>query len=306
MKRIKNTGLAKLGYMRTRPDPLRHWEYFVAVAEEGSVTAAAERLGVTQSPVSQGLKRLESSLGLQLTRRSSTGLVLTEAGRSLLPQARVLVRDTAELQSMAHTIADTGAETRLGLTRSVPPVVAYQLSAGLDSIGRVSVSTDDVAHLVTGVAEGRLDCAVLEDPAPTADLARGQLHEVPRWLAGVGQRPSAWSELHGHVLLDNTATVSPAAAERLGDAFFTLGLHPETRSWADRTELAAQLGRGRAMSLLTADQLGGLPAIPLPSAFTLRLRAVVPPRRDLPGATADLRDLIDPAIRNAVRSLVEP
>lgn len=274
------------------------------MAEEGSVTGAAERLGLTQSPVSQGLKRLEQGLGLDLILRSTTGATLTDAGRALLPQARTLVRDAAELQALAAAITNTGTEIRLGLAASVPPAVAFDLTSALRGAGRISVHTADVAQLVTRVGEGRLDCAVIEDPAPTGELARGQLHEIPRLLAGPAGKPATWAGLRGHTLLDNTAAVSPAAAGRLADAFFTIGLHPETSPWADRTDLAARLGAGDAMALLTPDQVGDLPAFPMPAAFHLRLRCVVPPRRGVDKHDRrDLRDTVDRVLRRSARRL---
>ena len=74
-------------------DLFRHLRFFVAVAEEGHFGDAAARLEMTQPPVSQGLRRLEKELGVQLIRRTSRGAELTDAGRDLLPRAR-LVDDT--------------------------------------------------------------------------------------------------------------------------------------------------------------------------------------------------------------------
>ncbi|WP_350355988.1 LysR family transcriptional regulator [Mycolicibacterium crocinum] len=61
--------------------------YFVAVAEHRHFGRAAASLGVTQPPISQGLRRLERHLGLQLVDRTPAGATLTEAGAALLPRA---------------------------------------------------------------------------------------------------------------------------------------------------------------------------------------------------------------------------
>jgi DNA-binding transcriptional LysR family regulator len=77
---------------------LRQLEYFVAAVEEGSITAAALRLHLSQSAMSAALANLERALGTQLlVRHPSRGLVLTEPGRHLLERARVLLRAAEEL-----------------------------------------------------------------------------------------------------------------------------------------------------------------------------------------------------------------
>src|SRR5262245_21508444 len=70
---------------------LRHLQYFIAVAEEGHVTRAAERLGMQQPPLSQLIKAIERDVDAQLLRRKARGIELTDAGRAFLDSARAIL-----------------------------------------------------------------------------------------------------------------------------------------------------------------------------------------------------------------------
>ncbi|WP_414941002.1 LysR family transcriptional regulator [Amycolatopsis sp. cmx-11-51] len=89
---------------------LRQYEYALAVAEEGSVTAAAERLHVAQPSVSQQIRGLERELGVKLFARTPTGLVPTVVGRAFLREAEVAVRASRR----ARATARAGAEDLVG------------------------------------------------------------------------------------------------------------------------------------------------------------------------------------------------
>ncbi|MGI5455977.1 LysR family transcriptional regulator [Streptomyces sp. CA-249302] len=85
---------------------LRQFEYALAVAEEGSVTAAAERLRVAQPSVSQQIRGLERELGVELFARTPTGLVPTVVGRAFLREAELAVSAARRARATARAGAD--------------------------------------------------------------------------------------------------------------------------------------------------------------------------------------------------------
>src|SRR5436305_8213743 len=96
---------------------LRQLEYFVVIADTGSLTAAAERLFVSQPSLSQQIAALEQELGGQLLERLPRGVRLTIAGQSLLAEARAAIRNAdrgrhavrsaLELEAGQLEVADT-------------------------------------------------------------------------------------------------------------------------------------------------------------------------------------------------------
>jgi len=89
---------------------LRHLRYFVAVAEELNFTRAAERLGINQPPLSSQIQQLEKEMGGPLFRRKSRGVELTDAGKLLLEEARVILKqvDEAKVGVRLRTRGETG------------------------------------------------------------------------------------------------------------------------------------------------------------------------------------------------------
>ncbi len=89
---------------------------FVAVAEEGHLTRAAERLFISQPAVSAHIKALEEELGLALFTRSSRGMRLTREGAALRPQAEAALKSVDELRAQARALReDVDGELHLAL-----------------------------------------------------------------------------------------------------------------------------------------------------------------------------------------------
>jgi DNA-binding transcriptional LysR family regulator len=150
---------------------LRQLATFVAVAEEGSFTRAADRLHVVQSAVSAGVRKLENELGARLFDRSTHNVKLTDAGRALLPEARATL-------AAAQAARDAVDEARGGLRGTV--VLGTMQAQGMRAIDLAGVlsafraehpgvevtirHSGGSSEMVREVREGRLDLAFVALP----------------------------------------------------------------------------------------------------------------------------------------------
>jgi DNA-binding transcriptional LysR family regulator len=101
---------------------LRELTAFVAVVEEGGMSAASRRLHISQPALSQTVSSLERQLGVKLLERSSTGVRTTEAGAALFAEARaILTRHDQALRRMAEFTTEGGGVLRLGMPMELPP-----------------------------------------------------------------------------------------------------------------------------------------------------------------------------------------
>jgi DNA-binding transcriptional LysR family regulator len=98
---------------------VRHLEYFVVLAEELHFRRSAERLGITQAPLSLAIQALETELGARLFHRTSRTVALTEAGFSLMNDARpILARIDLAKENVWQTVSGQVGRLRLGFTNA--------------------------------------------------------------------------------------------------------------------------------------------------------------------------------------------
>ncbi|MDU8617387.1 MULTISPECIES: transcriptional regulator CynR [Pseudomonas] len=144
---------------------LRHIRYLLAVADHGNFTRAAEALHVSQPALSQQIRQLESSLGVQLFDRTRRSVVPTDAGRVYLDHAR---RCLLELEAGKRALNDVSDLSRGHLRLGVTPTFSEYLIAPL--IDRFSALYPGVAIILTELPLERITEALISD---SLDLAIG-------------------------------------------------------------------------------------------------------------------------------------
>lgn len=115
---------------------VRQLRYFVAIAEEGSLSAAAQRVNVAQPSLSQHVIALERELDVRLLERSPRGVSLTESGEILLSHARDVI---AALERAATAVRQSGSEPQGEVTFGLPSSIAMVLSVPLAETVRIEL-----------------------------------------------------------------------------------------------------------------------------------------------------------------------
>jgi len=145
---------------------LRHLRYFIAVAETGSLTEAAERRLYTSQPsLSRQIRDLESDVGVELLSRSVRGVELTPAGRAFLDHARLaLIHVDAAVETARRAARPERKAFAIGFQTGHEmnwlPLAMQLLHDEFQEI-QVTVSSDYSPDLAEAVARGRLDLAFL-------------------------------------------------------------------------------------------------------------------------------------------------
>lgn len=153
--------------------------YFVRIAELGSLTGAATTLGVSQPVLSRQIRNLELELGKHLLYRHGRGVRLTDSGKQLLAHGKgILHQVELARQELEGQHATPVGRVIVGLPPSLCKHVAVRLVATFRkrfpqaSIGIVEGMTMSMQEWL---ALGRLDCALLHDPAPMSALEYAHL-----------------------------------------------------------------------------------------------------------------------------------
>lgn len=235
---------------------LRQLRYFIAVAEEGHITRAAERLGMQQPPLSQQIKAIEQELGLQLFRRKARGVELTEAGRVLLDQARtVLERLDHALLLTRRTARGEQGRLLVGIAPTAPfhPFVPRAIRAFRQAYPLVSVTLEECLsrQAIEQLYGERIDVAFLRAPvADSQGLTVHSLLEEPMVVAlpsshelaarGPRSEPLPLRALAGETFILFGGSAGPGIADASLAACHRVGFNPRLGQQAPR--IASTLG----------------------------------------------------------------
>ena len=200
---------------------IRHLRYFVAVAEELHFGRAAERLHMSQPPLSKRIAELERELGTTLLQRTSRHVELTATGLRLLPLAREALRTFDAVRVEGRALAPSRA-LRIGFPTDTGRDVLAELEATLLEVDLrlewVEATTSEQRVLLD---QGRIDLGVLRLPLDPAGLwLSGPLRQELGVITApdhplAGESPVALGELEGQRLLMFSRSIAPGLYDDL-------------------------------------------------------------------------------------------
>lgn len=272
-------------------DLARHLDFFVEVARRRHFGAAADALGMTQPPLSQGIQRLERRWETRLFDRSARRVELTPAGAALLPLAQRALDALRDVEDASRALASAEARLRFAVCPDALPRAPWVWGAvrslsGLPTLEPQVIPSDDALRRL---AAGLIDLALVRYPAVLPGLEALEVFRVPTDLVVAD----------GHDWRDGPITLTarsghPAAHDQTVDALRRLGWGGELRTVASAAEGLALAAIGGMAALVLAPLPGEergalppglrhvqLPGDPVPLRFVLvRSGVALPDRAD--------------------------
>ncbi|CAA9475619.1 MAG: Transcriptional regulator, LysR family [uncultured Solirubrobacteraceae bacterium] len=266
---------------------LRHLRYFVAVAEELHFHRAAERLHISQPPLSQQIRALETELGVQLLERNRRSVALTAAGAVFLSEVREILAAVDAAAESARSVA-RGEAGRLALGfvgSAMHGALPGVLRAHRRAFPQVELVLTELptAGQLEALRAGRIDVGVIRPPVREPGLALESIHTEPFVVAlpeehGLAaRREVALADLVGEPFVLLARREAPGLHESLEQAMADAGGVPRVVQEAREMQtvvglVAAGLGVSLVPASVGADQHRGVAFRPVAgSAPTVEL-----------------------------------
>ena len=248
---------------------LRLLRYFVVVAEELHFGRAAQRLSISQPPLSVAIKQLEQELQASLFERNSKEVRMTAAGEHLLGKARQLLALSQQAAQETRDVAQgTRGHLRLGfvgssLYRGLPQ--ALEQFHHVHPQVRVDMLEANSAEQILELQQMRLDMALVHSIQPSEGIASQLIMEepfvvcLPRHHALQASETVDLAELKNDRLILFSSLVSPAYHQRIYEMCLAHGFAPEVRHevrhWLSVISLVS-LGQGVALVPAALERVG--------------------------------------------------
>ncbi|MBS4200569.1 LysR family transcriptional regulator [Bacillus sp. FJAT-49732] len=212
---------------------IRQLRYFIAIVEERKISAAAERLHISQPPLSQQLKTMEEELGSKLVERSGKHFEVTEAGKALYKYA---LRVTQLMEEAKIEVKEVGKGVNGRLTIGINTFSVVKLPEILHKFQKqypkvtYKIQQNESAHLCKLVRERIVELAIIRLPLELDNLSVLHLHSEPFYFITSKKRKQTGDEV-SLADIQNDPLILPST-EGLGvhyvimEAFSKFQLHP--------------------------------------------------------------------------------
>lgn len=216
---------------------VRQLDYFLAVIDHGSISAASRNIHISQAAVSMAIQQLEKSLNASLlTRSASQRAVPTPAGEALIPHARNVVRAVRDAVDSVHNDA---SEMRGTLRVAVAPTISpYVIPATIkyfqEEHPEVIIEVDELQppEIHDAIRKGQADLGILYYLSLQPQFPHRVIKKVRQHIVVPANHRLANEEsVHLADIIDETLIPiqMPPSIERITDAIRTLGLQPKFR-----------------------------------------------------------------------------
>ena len=217
----------------------RHLKYIAAVAEEGNITRAAERLHVAQPSLSKQIKDIEDEIGFSIFARTRDGVSVTPSGQMIVAYAQEAIQRRSEVVALAQAVHRREIPPlRLGISSFINPALLQRLRNSYYEYFpacSVNLSGGNPAHMLRKLERGALDGALLTLPIDGRDWIVQHVAHSSFVACIRADDPLArdhevtTDDLSTRLNIFRDPELHPAAHRRLLELLAEVGIHPEIR-----------------------------------------------------------------------------